>query len=774
MAESFDPYRKWLGIPPQEQPPHHYRLLAIPLFESDPDVISNAADGRMAQIKTFQAGKHSQLSQRILNEIATAKVCLLNAEKKAAYDRWLRGILDACARAARAPTSTPAPVAPSGPASTSAAATEFDFSGVPSNFTPRTSRAQKKRQSWLIPACVAAGIVVLGIAGAAILMSMSGSSAPSGGSGEMAAKADDEGLRTKAAPPAGPKAQEKQAQTAKKEPGTPESPSKIPPPAKKPETAAPAPSPVKSPESPPAPLPKHEAPPKPEPAAEPKPEPAAEPKPEPKPEPKSEPQSGEKPRRDSVKTSIPSDEKQRAVENQIHEIFKRDFAGAKSLEGRQKLAAKLKEQAAKSGDDKDAEFVLLRLSGQTFASAGDLPQAMELVDLMTGRFDLDDAKAKAEVLAAAAEFTRSSDTTPESLHAFIETATKLAEDAVAREDFDSASQLEKAAATAAYKAKDSQISREVASQTRNVNRIKAKYAAMQKAMDALKADSSDSDANLSVGQWYCFFKNDWEKGLPFLAKGSQADLADLAKRDLDHPKDAREQVAVADSWWTLSEKESGSLASALKSRARHWYEPALVSVSGLEKIRIQKRLEEQAAGAEPGPSASKAPGRETAVSALDLPWVGQYSIGLKTFQPRVDTRDIGFENITLPPFALPGVEIKHTVFLHAPGRFEIDLGPMIRSGKTPKRFRASLYLIQVARQLGSDGIVWTVEVGRPNRMTSAVTTPQAQDVNPVDVVLPPGTTRIVIQDSIGANNNNSHDWGVMANPLIVFVGRGAK
>ena len=42
--DGFDPYRKWLGIPPQEQPPNHYRLLGIGLFESDFDVISNASD----------------------------------------------------------------------------------------------------------------------------------------------------------------------------------------------------------------------------------------------------------------------------------------------------------------------------------------------------------------------------------------------------------------------------------------------------------------------------------------------------------------------------------------------------------------------------------------------------------------------------------------------------------------------------------------------------------------------------------------------------------
>ncbi len=86
----FDPYRKWLGIPEWEQPPNHYRLLGINLFENDLDVIETAADRQMGHIRNYQAGKHSQLSQRLLNELSAARVCLLNPEKKKAYDEKLR------------------------------------------------------------------------------------------------------------------------------------------------------------------------------------------------------------------------------------------------------------------------------------------------------------------------------------------------------------------------------------------------------------------------------------------------------------------------------------------------------------------------------------------------------------------------------------------------------------------------------------------------------------------------------------------------------------
>ena len=95
MADEFDPNYQWLGIPPKHQPPNHYRLLAIEEFESNLDVIENAADQRMQHVRSFQNGPHGEVSQRILNGITAAKLCLLNLGKKAEYDRKLRAEKDA-------------------------------------------------------------------------------------------------------------------------------------------------------------------------------------------------------------------------------------------------------------------------------------------------------------------------------------------------------------------------------------------------------------------------------------------------------------------------------------------------------------------------------------------------------------------------------------------------------------------------------------------------------------------------------------------------------
>ena len=90
MSNGFDAYHKWLSIPPHDQPPNHYRLLGLGLFESDPDVVAAAADRQMAHVQTYKTGPHSELSQKLLNEIAAAKICLLRPQKKSAYDEQLR------------------------------------------------------------------------------------------------------------------------------------------------------------------------------------------------------------------------------------------------------------------------------------------------------------------------------------------------------------------------------------------------------------------------------------------------------------------------------------------------------------------------------------------------------------------------------------------------------------------------------------------------------------------------------------------------------------
>jgi hypothetical protein len=583
-VESFDPYRKWLGIPQQDQPPHHYRLLGIELFESDPDVIANAADGRMAQIKTFQTGKSSELSQRILNEVAAAKVCLLNPQKKVEYDRRLQARL----KSAPAQDAVAADDKNAG-----APDSELFFGQIApvSSFTSRKSKRSAKR-GWGVPATIAAALVLLSGSFAVMVVLNhpqtvgENAAAKAGPRNTVSATLPADPLRGcpgsadsgKAAVPQPPKPatgaeiapsllkslepRAKSTHSADKEAATSE-----------PGSLRSAPPQLKEFEKP-AP---HPRPPAPAPVA------------------KNPPALDARPK----KAAAPSDAQQAEIEAKIRQIYKKEFSDAKSGDSRTALAAKFLQQGTAAGDDPLTRFVLWRLGSHLAAKAGALDRAFEAADKMGEQYDVDRVELKADLLADMVDTLRPGSPAAQQTAILGE---KLAEAAVAADNFDLANRLVKLASTAAHKTNDVQLKRQILLSSGEVSRLKQAFSPVQKARKVLDDKPDDADANLIVGRWYCFAKGKWEKGLPMLAKGSDSSLAALAKQDLAAPVKPSAQMELADAWWNLAGKPPASAKSALQARAAFWYEGCLPGLSGLDKIKAQKRLDSLSGDAKSPPA----------------------------------------------------------------------------------------------------------------------------------------------------------------------------
>ncbi len=557
MTEAFNPYRKWLGIPEQDQPPHHYRLLGIEVFESDPDVISNAADGRMAQVKNYQAGRYSQESQRLLNEIAAAKVCLLNAAKKAEYDLRLRQSLAARNGVAAPPRGEGVrPVAES---------PELEFAPVrASSLLPRGGRNQSR---WAIPLALAAGSVA--VAALAVYWNRSGDGTPA----EVAVAAPSprehhSPLPRSVAPqaPAPPKQSREEARPAPAETGR-----------ERPPASAEA-----APETPP---------PEPESAEEP---PPAEPAPPEEPEP---------PPLVAKKAPVPGEAELRSAEARLRELFGREIAAAKTAAQKLDLAARLTKAGETTENDAAARCVLLRTACEMAAAAGEIGEAFDMADRVHEEYAIDAVGMKADLLAKAVEANRMGEEALARLPAVVAAAAGLIDEAVAADEFDAAIRASRLAAAAARIVKDAQSSKDLDARTRDIERLKLRYASVQKALDALDENPDDAEANLTVGQWRCFVKGDWANGLRFLEKSGDEKLAKPAAEDLAAPESAKEQLALADAWWEAAEREPGPAKAAIQARAGHWYEKALPRLAGLDKRRVENRLEAlSAAGASPADS----------------------------------------------------------------------------------------------------------------------------------------------------------------------------
>ena len=108
----FDPYYEWLGIPPKDQPAHHYRLLGLELYEDHRTAIDAAGNRLMAYLQELSNGEDAEMAQQILNEVSTARICLLTKKRKATYDRALKAKLkkkSQKSKSQRVPTPPPIP-----------------------------------------------------------------------------------------------------------------------------------------------------------------------------------------------------------------------------------------------------------------------------------------------------------------------------------------------------------------------------------------------------------------------------------------------------------------------------------------------------------------------------------------------------------------------------------------------------------------------------------------------------------------------------------------
>lgn len=105
MATGFDPYHRWLSIPPSEQPPHHYRLLGLQALEGCVEVIENAAERQTSHVRPHLDSPLRAYAVNLIRELDVARRCLLDPEAKAAYDSWLKQ----CANAKNATVAAHAP-----------------------------------------------------------------------------------------------------------------------------------------------------------------------------------------------------------------------------------------------------------------------------------------------------------------------------------------------------------------------------------------------------------------------------------------------------------------------------------------------------------------------------------------------------------------------------------------------------------------------------------------------------------------------------------------
>ncbi len=584
MAD-FDPLYYWLGIPPGEQPPDHYRLLGIRRFENDPLVIENAADRQMVHLKTFQTGPHSDDSQRLLNRVASARICLLNPGSKSAYDDKLsrdEAELAAAASLAREQADSLPHDSDAHQEAALQSIAEID----------RTAGRRLRKKNRLFAAvslivAIGAIVVIAGIFASNRPVAVTpdaktladkqpvahdavrqivtpDAAAQDAAATDAHARADKQPL---AHDPVAPEVAKSDAEIrADKPPAAPEVDE---------QTVAPAPQSANrsrdeltfegNSESNDVrgekPQPKSDAT-----------EQAAEKKPD-----------DEKP---LAKRPLPSAAEQKKFVGLMEEAY--NFSALKTPLDRTALAEKLVGDALKAKSNGGEQFVLLNRAAELASAGGDPAAMFRAVDAIGERYQFDPSALKLRLLKGCLNETGNL----EGVAAFWTACESQINAYLNKQRYDEALDTAKTVCQVIQSLQNKTLRMQSLAWKKALAQVNKDYQEFRQAEKKLASEPRDPAANLTVGRWLCFQRDDYKAGLPFLAKGGDAELAALARREIDSPPiTAGDKAALADAWWDLGEKAKSEQRVCLCLHAADLYREALPELSGLAKATAQKRLE---------------------------------------------------------------------------------------------------------------------------------------------------------------------------------------
>jgi len=317
---------------------------------------------------------------------------------------------------------------------------------------------------------------------------------------------------------------------------------------------------------------------------------------------------------DQAKARLPAppQTKQQKVLDTLADIY--NLHKERTDEDKLKLVKEFLELVTETEKPTD-KFVLLRKAMELASDAGDAVLMCKLIDRIADDYQIDPITTKGKMLKAVAEKAKTS----ERVSSLAEASNTYIDQAIASQRFDYAEYIAALACRAAQRARAGDLHKQMLDRSREIQKLHAEHKKLEGALAAVRANPDDAEANLVVGRSYCFSHGNWKRGLPYLAKCSDAGLATLAQLERTAPAEPTNQVKLADGWWDLAEGKKGTEKRALLSRAGFWYEKAgSGTLTGLTRLRIDKRLEEIAKVAESSPAKAKQPERPKQLT-IDLP-----------------------------------------------------------------------------------------------------------------------------------------------------------
>lgn len=285
----------------------------------------------------------------------------------------------------------------------------------------------------------------------------------------------------------------------------------------------------------------------------------------------------------SKRAVVPSQAEQEAANARVSTAFSKERKNAVTSELKNSLAQSYFDLAIESADGIPEQYVLLSLSRESAVEAGCVSLALECIEKLDERFELNSTELRCDTLERLLKTSKNDER--QFLLASVEELIGIARRV---DDYERAIRLnnmaEQLARTLNVKAQLKDIS----------SRMKTLLEEKELYEEVFKAELNDDPKNKSIstarGKYKCFVKNDWESGLEHLRLSDDKVLNALANAEASETSD---KVKLANDWWDFSDSAIGVSKIGSRSRAVHWYELLLPDMRGVDRKLAQERLNDQ-------------------------------------------------------------------------------------------------------------------------------------------------------------------------------------
>ena len=306
---------------------------------------------------------------------------------------------------------------------------------------------------------------------------------------------------------------------------------------------------------------------------------------------------------DAARVPIPAPQVARISLDRVKDIFASEYALATTAPKQADLAKRLVTQVSATTDPAD-RWTLLSEALRLAIEGGDATTALPLIERIPSEFAVERNASRLEALTRLAQKT----TGPE-VSTVAKAVIQLANELLGPNDENELSKATALASSLARKSRNQALINETSRLQQNTREQLKLAKEMSQLLDKVRENPADSESHAAAGSALCLKAGRWAEGLPLLAKGSDSTLAKLAKAELAKPQTPSEVIRLADGWWDWGSSQKAAMKEGAIRHAADLYQTALPSLSGLDKVKVEKRVHEATLGSE---------GSEQAVYLADI------------------------------------------------------------------------------------------------------------------------------------------------------------